>query len=377
MASHHAPDLSFVIPAANENRWSDLLGSLISTDPAPLSDLLDIQFDTIRREVSVPAQAARRSDRVDLLLECGGHPVAVIEAKLLSDLGPKQLNRYLAAFPDAAQYRVLHLARLPVHHGASPPWSSLTWESVLSAYAASEHPWVRTTAAAWVSVLDALVPPVAPETVWNDVPDDPPGMELALRTRVAWLSSQLHQWCELPHDMVQSSGGGNWAIRVWADAPSPNHVVTVELQEGLTAYEWKPNAERPYRERLPGPVVLLGLRHEPVTTSADFDWQLLHHIFREHLIDEYGNPLDGRAWQTTPARPTHPVDKQNWQTIVAAGAPRWLGKGWGMKVAEGTGACLFGARYGLSPSSTLSDIDIELRAVADLIADICTTGSLP
>lgn len=113
--------------------------------------------------------------------------------------------------------------------------------------------------------------------------------------------------------MVQSSGGGNWAVRVWGDAPSPQHLVTIELQEGLTAYEWKPNPERPYRDRLPGPVVLLGLRQEPVTTSADFDWPLLHRMFRDHLIDEQGTPRDGRAWQTTPARPTHPVDKQNWQ----------------------------------------------------------------
>lgn len=29
------PDLSFVIRGWNENRWSDLLASLIATDPAP------------------------------------------------------------------------------------------------------------------------------------------------------------------------------------------------------------------------------------------------------------------------------------------------------------------------------------------------------
>lgn len=42
-----------------------------------------------------------------------------------------------------------------------------------------------------------------------------------------------------------------------------------------------------------------------------------------------------------------------------------------MKVAEGTGACLFGARYGLPPSNTLGQIDEELRAIAGVIADIC------
>lgn len=367
------PDLSFVIPGANENRWSDLLAALIATDSTPMRDLLGVEFDTIRREVSVPTEVARRSDRLDLLLERSGAPAAVIEAKLLSDLGPKQLDRYLAAFPGAEQYRVLHLARLPVNLASSAPWASLTWEAVLAAYARSEHSWVRATASAWIHSLDALVSPVGPETVWNDVPDDAPGMELALRARVAWLSAQLDQWCDLEHDMVQSSGGGNWAVRVWGDAPSPQHLVTIELQEGLTAYEWKPNPDRPYRDRLPGPVVLLGLRQEPVSTSADFDWKLLHRMFTDHLIDEAGRPRDGRAWQTTSARPTHPVDKQNWQDMVAAGAPAWLGKGWGMKVAEGTGACLFGARYGLPPDSTLSEIEAELRQITGVVASICGT----
>ena len=43
------PNLSFVIPAANENRWSDLLATLISTDPARIGGLLDVDFDTVRR----------------------------------------------------------------------------------------------------------------------------------------------------------------------------------------------------------------------------------------------------------------------------------------------------------------------------------------
>jgi hypothetical protein len=62
------PNLSFVIPAANENRWSDLLAVLISTDPAPIARLLDVDFDTVRREVVVSGQVGRKSDRLDLLL---------------------------------------------------------------------------------------------------------------------------------------------------------------------------------------------------------------------------------------------------------------------------------------------------------------------
>ena len=369
------PDLSFVVPAANENRWSDLLATLISTDPAPMKALLAIDFDTVRREVLLAVPGARRADRLDFLLQRGDRPAAVIEAKLLSDLGPGQLGRYLAAVPEAERHVVLHLARLPVSVGGSQPWTSLTWETVLDAYASSAHPWVRTTATAWLSSLDSLVPPVGPDTVWNDVPDDAAGLELALRARVAWLSSQVDLWCRLEHDMMQSSGGGNWALRLWADARTPGHLVTVELQEGLTAYGWKPDPQQPYRVRLPGPVVLLGLRQEPVTTSAGFDWSLLHQLFAAHVVDGEGRPRDDRAWQTTPARPTHPVDKEHWQAMVAAGAPRWLGKGWGMKVAASTGACLFGARYGLPATSTLSEIDAERRSIAGLVVQMAGEGA--
>lgn len=364
--SDRDPDLCFVVPAANENRWSDLLATLISTDPRPIATLLDVEFDRVRREVVV-AGKSRTSDRLDLLFLRDSVEVAAVEVKLLSDLGAKQLDRYLTAFPSASAYRVLHLARLPVNLQSAAPWTSLTWEEVLSAYARSEHVWVSTTARAWIAQLDALVPPMAAGTVWNDVPDDAPSFELALRARIAWLASQMDAWCELEHDMVPSSGGGNWAVRMWAAATADDHFVTAELQEGLTAYEWKPNQDRPYRDRLPGPVVLLGMRQEGTATSATFDWTLLHRLFATHLIDSDGRPREDRAWHTTPARPTHPVDKENWQAIVDAGAPRWLGKGWGMKVAQGTDSCLFGARFGLPPSSTLGEIDAELRRLQSLV----------
>lgn len=367
-----SPDLSFLVPAANENRWSDLLASLIATDPLPVARLLGIECDAVRREVVVPGTVARSSDRLDLLLLDRGREVAAIEVKLLSDLGPQQLARYAIAFPAVKVYRVLHLARLPVNLHRAGPWQSLTWESVLTAYASSDHPWVRTTATAWIRQLNALVPPVGANTVWNDVPDDPSGLELALRTRIAWLASRLDSWCELEHDIAQSSGGGNWAVRLWPDASTPDHYVTAELQEGLTAYEWKPDPAKPYRGRLPGPVVLLGLRQENTMTSANFDWPLLYRMFARLTINEAGVPNDGRIWQTTAARPTDPIDKQNWQRIVQAGAPRWLGKGWGMKVAQSTRLCHFGARFGLPPDSTLGAIDGELRRLEPLLVQMAT-----
>jgi hypothetical protein len=102
--------------------------------------------------------------------------------------------------------------------------------------------------------------------------------------------------------------------------------------DALITLRWDP--KRPYRARFRGPVVLLGLRQDEVTTSADFDWKLLHRPLRRAGTRRSRAPQDDRVWQTTPPRPTDAIDRANWQSIVAAGAPRWLGKGWGMKVAE-------------------------------------------
>lgn len=358
------PNLTFVVPGASENRWSDLLATLIATDSRPMSTLLGVDFDAVHREVVV-GSAGRRSDRLDLLLTHGSRRVVAIEAKILSDLGPQQLQRYGAAFPDVSQRRVLHLGRIPVDLRTAPGWSSLTWEEVLSAYAASSHEWVATTAGAWLAQLSELVPSIDSATVWNEVPDGVAEMELALRARVAWLYGRLTSWCSLEHDMTPASGGGNWAIRMWAPAArTADHLVTAEFQEGMTAYQWA-QQETPYRDRLRGPVVIVGLRQDGVTTSAHFDWELLHQMFAEHVLDD--EAMQHWEWQSTSASPRHAIDKQNWQAMVAAGAPRWLGKGWGMKVAQDQGSCLFGARIQLLPTQTLGELESTLRDIEYMV----------
>ena len=135
-------DLRYLLPAANANRWSDLLATMIAADPAPMSRLLGLEVDGVRREVVAAAGPASASDRLDLLLLRGGSPVAVVEVKVLADLGPQQLTRYLAAFRDVQVYRVLHLGSLPVNLKEAQPWQPITWDAVLDAYAASGHPWV-------------------------------------------------------------------------------------------------------------------------------------------------------------------------------------------------------------------------------------------
>jgi len=370
-AARMEPDLRFIVPAANENRWSDLLASLISTDPGPIAQFVGAEPDDVRREVVVPGLVDRKSDRLDLLLLRDGRQLAAIEVKVLSDLGPKQLARYLEAFPDAGSHHVLYLGQLPLSLRPAPQWQSLTWQSVLTAYSQSAHSWVAATARAWLTQLDSLVPHVDANTVWNEVPDDAAGFELALRARIVWLSGRMESWCDLDHELSLSSGGGAWVADMSAAAASTSHRVIAEIQEGLAARAWRMDPDRPYRSRIVGPVVLVGLRQDGVSTSAGFDWHLLNSLFQDRIVDGGGQVLDGRAWQRTAASPRDPIDRRGWQSIVEAGAPKWLGKGWGMAVARSHHqACAFGARFVIPPTKTLGEIDAELQLLQRLITEM-------
>lgn len=373
MSESREPDLSYVIPGWNENRWSDLLAALIKTDPAPIEQLIGVAPDDVRREVAVPGETLRKSDRLDLLLTQGDRQVAAIEVKVLSDLGLDQLSRYTTAFPDAEHRYVLHLASLPVNTTSTPGWGELSWESLLAAYSMSEHPWVAATARAWLAQLDVLVPAVDAETVWNDVPDDARDFELALRARIAWLAHHLDD-LTLERDIIQSSGGGIWVLRFWAETQVPKLRVQVEVQEGMTAYEWGADTKRRYRDRVKGPAPVVSLRLSDVDSSESFDWELLRRVFAEHALNANGDPLPDWPWQLTPANPRHPVDRAAWSAMVAAGGPKWLGKGFGMAVAtKAYRECLFGARMQLAPALTLGEIRDELLRLEPLVLAMSVT----
>lgn len=329
--------------------------------------------DDVRPEVAVPGENFRKSDRLDLLLTQGGRQIAAIEVKVLSDLGLDQLARYTAAFPEAEARYVLHLVALPVNTTTTPGWGELSWETVLASYSRSAHPWVAATANAWLGQLDTLVPAVDEDTVWNDVPDDAPAFELALRARIAWLAHHL-EGLSLDRDLVQSSGGGSWVVRFWTDTAVPNLRVQVEVQEGMTAYEWRHDPARPYRDRLKGPAPVVSLRLSDVDTSEAFDWDLLRRVFAEHFLDPNGEPLPDWPWQLTPANPRHPVDRAAWSAMVEAGGPKWLGKGFGMAVAtKAYRECLFGARMQFAPTLTLGEIRDELLRLEPLVLGMSVT----
>ena len=298
--------------------------------------------------------------------------MSVIEVKVRSDLGLEQLQRYQNAFTGVHTYHVLHLANLPVMVPA--PWQSLTWESLIAAFAASSNSWVAQTAQAWGEQLDDLLPQVDGNTVWNDVPDDPAGFELALRARIAWLASHSPT-DQLQSDFVQSSGGGQWVFRLWKDTVVTNLRVQVEVQEGFSAHEWAPHPTRRYRDRLKGPAPLIGLRLADTDTSEAFDWDLLKKVFDATVLGDEG-PAPSWPWLRTSARPNHPIDKSGWESIVAAGSPPWLGKGFGMAVAKQKyRECLFGARMQFPPALTLGAIRTNIAELEELVIEMCEVVS--
>lgn len=88
-------------------------------------------------------------------------------------------------------------------------------------------------------------------------------------------------------------------------------------------------------------------------------------MFADHVLDD--EAMQHWEWQHTSASPRHAIDKQNWQAMVAAGAPKWLGKGWGMKVAQDLGSCHFGARIQLPPTRTLGELESTLYDIEHMV----------
>jgi hypothetical protein len=127
-----------LVPVENENRWTDLLAVLISTDPTAGADLLGLG-EVRGGDVSVAREVrGGRGERVDLHVLVDGRLRTVLEAKVLSGLGHRQLLRYAEAYPDAANYLLVYPARLvvdrvPVRDGAGSPGRRCSARSPIAA----------------------------------------------------------------------------------------------------------------------------------------------------------------------------------------------------------------------------------------------------
>ncbi len=78
--------LRFLLPLDNELRWSDMLATVLATDPRPFCDALglDVEAAALRVDREVQVEHGRRAD---LVLRIHDRPIAVVEVKVLSGLG--------------------------------------------------------------------------------------------------------------------------------------------------------------------------------------------------------------------------------------------------------------------------------------------------
>lgn len=277
---------------------------------------------------------------------------------MLSGLGREQLVRYREAWPEASRHVLLTLEDFPVRLASSEGWQLLSWERLLGSLQRSANDWVAQTAGEWLAHIDEALPRLHGGTLWNDLrPGDSWG--LAMRARMAWVFAQLDPPEPIIADLVSSAAGNSWVARMRVPTGIPDYKVVVEAEE-RTPVRSIPKTVSDGGRRPLGPKILLCLQQTGVETSADFDWDWLHamwaHLAETELPWHRGRP-------GLPAR----HDKDNQQRIVEAGAPSFLGYGYGDRQAKRNGACMFGAQVRMPADVTLTGVADELRGVIALI----------
>lgn len=75
-------------------------------------------------------------------------------------------------------------------------------------------------------------------------------------------------------------------------------------------------------------------------------------------------------WSRSGPNPPTPHDRAGLAAIRAAGAPRYLGFGFGEKQTRSSRSCMFGAKLRLPPSSTLQEVVETLDALGALVLDM-------
>lgn len=354
-----------LVPLENENGWSDLLAVLIETDPVPVAEHLDLgpvaaAQVRVRREHTID-----RRDRIDLLIDVDGTLRTAVEAKVLSGLGRDQLTRYRSAWPDAALYALLTPRDFPIQLDArSEGWQVLAWETLLEALSGSADGWVARTARAWLAHIDDALPRLHGEVRWNELqPGD--SWKLHMRARMAWVFAQLTPPEPIIADLVSSAAGNSWVARMRIPTGVPGYNVVAEAEE-RTPVRVVPTTVSEGGPRPLGPKILVALQQTGVDTSADFDWDWLQAMWT--YMDASGLPWH----QGRPGLPS-PHDQANQRRIVAAGAPAFLGYGYGHRQTRASRACMFGAQVRLPANVTLTGLVVALSGVSDMIMAMAAT----
>lgn len=167
-------DISLLIPYSNENRWSDVLATMITADPSPLVELGLLTREAcatgirVVREVSANREGGGL-DRIDLKVVAAddGAPLLAIECKVLSGLGPRQLLRYTDTHGAPAKI-VLTLPHVHLDKDLPKGWEQMTWPTIIGPFTRSTNAWARMTARAWTEHL-AAVQQLSGSTRWNSL----------------------------------------------------------------------------------------------------------------------------------------------------------------------------------------------------------------
>ncbi len=329
---------------------------MIEADPQPM--LAALQITDPDGEWTVDRERKVERDRLDIVLRQDGHDVCLVEVKVLSSLGWRQLVRYEEAL-EVPRYALLHVERLGLAGGHRPGWFPLTWESLLATYARSTDPWVRDTANAWLDRLATAFPLVAGETVYGSLTDGE-DFVVALRTRMAWVANRLNPPDPIMHDQVESGAGVSWVPRLRLDAHRPGYQILVECEERRPVRDFpKVAGGKPPL----GPMVRVYLLQNSVQTSRDFDW--------DYLLAMWPAMAAARQdWDASLPRPKAEHDRAGHKRLVSLGGPRHLGFGYGERQTKISKQCMFGARFMLAPSVTLHEIVSVMNGMGELMVEL-------
>ena len=352
-----------LLPFNNENRWSDLLAVFIERDPHTTAHV----FGWTETETALTVTREARGegkDRIDIVVHSGDVLVGVIEVKVLRGLGPDQLERYRRALPDAIRYAVIAPFQLPIT--VSGGWMPTTWENVLDAFSSSPVSWVAETAATWKEHVDASLPRVSATTIWNEfVADEHFGM--AIRARCSWVYGELSPPKGVNLEILQSSAGVSPVVKMSMPAASDGYLIAIEFEERLDSREYYGAAPVP-ATKVKGPSVKVCLVRTGVWTSDGFDWDYLLALW----------PTMNAARSDWVQRKPHlkaEHERIGYQRIVDAGAPAYLGIGFGEAQAKMTGNCMFGVRLQLAPDITLAGLVKVMRDFVPLLQDLAVVTS--
>jgi hypothetical protein len=134
-----------------------------------------------------------------------------------------------------------------------------------------------------------------------------------MRARSSWVFDHLSLPDGVDADLVQSSAGVSWVVRVFEQTPNPGFWILAEAEETLAVRSW-PKTARADGPKPRGATVLVTLWQNKVRDSTTFDWDHLHRLWPRMAAHR-------QDWAPEAARPKSTHDKEAVARLRASGAP--------------------------------------------------------